>query len=128
MTKGTIAIVVGLLLSSVLTAWAQFQGAGEEGSVTTVSVAKNAVDDSWFSLTGKILRRVGGEQYLFEDKTGTMIVEIDHKDWRNMKVDPRMIVRISGEIDREWGTNEMEVEMIEVVDASDSTIDIGQLK
>lgn len=125
MSKHIIFMTVGFILLSTLTLWAQFQGPGKPG-ITTVSAAQEAVDDSWVILSGTILRQVGEERYLFQDATGTMVVEIDHEDWGNVTVNPETILRISGEIDREWGTTEIEVKQIET--ESTSSLDLSRLQ
>ena len=110
-------LIGGVLVASVVTAWAQFQGP-HEASLTTVATAQEAADDSWVTLTGKILRQVSSERYLFQDATGTMIIEIDQEDWRQVRVNPETVIRISGEVDRDWTTTELEVEMVELVTES----------
>ena len=79
-----------------------FQGPGG-GSASTVAQAKRAFDDSWVVLTGHILRRAGGdhEHYIFRDKTGEIIVDIDDKYFSGRTVTPQNLVRISGEVDKE---------------------------
>ena len=91
-----------------------------------MSAAPEAVDDSWISLTGTILRQLGEERYLFQDATGTIMVEIDHEDWRNVSVNPETTVRISGEVDRDWLTTEIDVIRVEVMTASSQGF--GQLQ
>lgn len=117
MNRHIIFMTVGLFFLSTLTLWAQFQGPGKPG-ITTVSAAQEAVDDSWVTLSGTILRQVGEERYLFQDATGTVVVEIDHEDWGNVTVNPQTILRVSGEIDRERGTTEIEVKQIKTENAS----------
>lgn len=43
-----------------------------------------------------------------------MIIKIDHEDWPQDMTDPETILRISGEIEREWWRTEVEVERVEV--------------
>lgn len=117
MSRHILFITVGLFFFSTLTLWAQFQDPRHTG-ITTVSAAQEADDDSWVSLTGNILRQLGEERYLFQDSTGTIIVEIDHEDWRNVPVNPETTVRICGEVDRDWLTKEIDVERVEVMTAS----------
>jgi len=117
MSRHILFMAVGLFFFSTLTLWAQFEDPRHTG-VTTVSAAQEAVDDSRVSLTGTILRQLGEERYLFQDSTGTIIVEIDHEDWRNVPVNPNTIVRISGEVERDWLTKEIDVERVEVMAAS----------
>ncbi len=117
MSRHILFMTVGLFLFSTLTLWAQFQDPRHTG-ITTVSAAQEAKDDTWVTVSGSILRQVGEERYLFQDATGTIIVEIDHEDWGKVTANPETILRISGEIDREWWTTEVEVERIEVMSAS----------
>lgn len=117
MSTRILLFVIGCMVSSALTVSAQFQGAGR-ADIRTVSVALEAVDDSWVSLTGTNFRQVSEERYLFKDNTGSMVVEIDHDTWRNVSVNPETIVCLSGEIDKDWSTTEMEVETVDVVTAS----------
>jgi len=118
-------IAAGFVMTSALTVSAQFQGAGS-ADIRTVSAAQEAIDDSWISLTGTILRQVSAERYLFQDSTGTMVVEIDHDKWRNVSVNPETVVRISGEIDKDWSTTEMEVETVELVSSSSQSLNQSQ--
>lgn len=98
MSKHILFMTVGLFFLSALTLWAQFQGPGHPG-ITTVTAAQEAINDSWVTLSGTILHQVDEERYLFQDATGTVIVEIDHEDWGNVTVNPESILRLSGEID-----------------------------
>ncbi len=117
MSKHILFMTIGFFLLSTLTLWAQFEESRHAG-LMTVSAAQEAVDDSRVALTGTILRQLGDERYLFKDATGTMIVEIDHEHWPKVPLKPETILRISGEIDRDWGTTEVEVERVEVGKAS----------
>ncbi|MGP0593410.1 YgiW/YdeI family stress tolerance OB fold protein [Nitrospira sp. T9] len=117
MSRNILFMTIGLFIFSTLTLWAQFHDPRHTG-ITTVSAAQGAVDDSRVSLTGTILRQLGEERYLFQDATGTIIVEIDHEDWRNVPVNPETIVRISGEVDRDWLATGIDVERVEVMTAS----------
>lgn len=117
MSRHILFMTVGLFFFSTLTLWAQFQDPRHTG-ITTVSAAQEAVVDSRVSLTGTILRQLGEERYLFQDATGTIIVEIDHEDWRNVPVNPETTVKISGEVDRDWLTTEIDVERVEVMTTS----------
>ncbi len=110
-------MIVGLTLLAGSTLWAQFQDPEHQGH-TTVSSAKEAADDSWVSLTGSIIRRVDGERYLFRDATGEIVVEIDDDDWGQVTASPDTVLRITGEVDRDWWTTEIEVKTIEKVNPS----------
>ncbi|MDR1050793.1 MAG: NirD/YgiW/YdeI family stress tolerance protein [Deltaproteobacteria bacterium] len=85
---------------------------GPASQAMTVADAKNLADDRWVVLTGKIERQVGREEYLFSDATGTVTVEIDDKVWRGLTVGPEDVVKIEGEVDRDFTNFEIEVKNI----------------
>ncbi|MCR5259171.1 MAG: NirD/YgiW/YdeI family stress tolerance protein [Desulfovibrio sp.] len=95
-----------------------FQGPGGGGSASTVAQAKRAFDDSWVVLTGHILRRAGGdhEHYIFKDNTGEILVDIDDKYFMGRTVTPQNLVRISGEVDKEFvERTKIDVKQLEIL-------------
>ncbi|MDR1694018.1 MAG: NirD/YgiW/YdeI family stress tolerance protein [Lactobacillaceae bacterium] len=66
----------------------------------TVEEAKKLSDDADVVLVGNIISHVKGENYMFKDETGTIVVEIDKKDWRGQDVAPGDKVQIIGEVDK----------------------------
>lgn len=83
-----------------------------QSSLTTVDKAKDLRDDTWVTLRGNIEKRLGDENYLFRDSTGTMEVEIDHKRWNGQMVSPTDKVEISGELDKEFNAVGVDVKQI----------------
>ncbi|MCV9878861.1 YgiW/YdeI family stress tolerance OB fold protein [Brenneria izbisi] len=83
-----------------------------KGSITTVEKAKGMADDSWITLSGNIEKRLGDENYLFRDSTGTMNVEIDDKRWNGQMISPSDKVEIQGELDKDFGSVELDVKQI----------------
>ncbi|MGI8473914.1 YgiW/YdeI family stress tolerance OB fold protein [Pectobacterium brasiliense] len=81
-------------------------------SLTTVDKAKDLRDDSWVTLSGNIEKRIGDENYLFRDATGTMEVEIDHKRWNGQMISPTDKVEIQGELDKDFNSVELDVKQI----------------
>ncbi|MBE5203380.1 YgiW/YdeI family stress tolerance OB fold protein [Pectobacterium quasiaquaticum] len=84
----------------------------QQSSLTTVDKAKDLRDDSWVALSGNIEKRIGDENYLFRDSTGTMEVEIDHKRWNGQMVSPTDKVEIQGELDKDFNSVELDVKQI----------------
>ena len=80
----------------------------------TVAQALKAKDNSYVSLEGSVTKRLGDDDYLFQDNTGTIKVEIDDAVWRNQTINPTDKVRIYGEVDNER--------------FEDATIDVKQLQ
>ncbi|WP_113627214.1 YgiW/YdeI family stress tolerance OB fold protein [Pectobacterium peruviense] len=83
-----------------------------QNSLTTVDKAKDLRDDSWVTLSGNIEKRIGDENYLFRDSTGTMEVEIDHKRWNGQMVSPTDKVEIQGELDKDFNSVELDVKQV----------------
>lgn len=95
-----------------------FQGPGTTAPTTTVAQAKNMADDAIVTLTGNVVSKVTGkkDKYVFRDATGEMIIEIDHKRFRGQTVTPADTVRITGEVDKDFGrAAKIDVKMLEVV-------------
>lgn len=85
---------------------------GPGGSVTTVENAKSLRDDTWVILRGKIVQRVSDDLYKFQDASGTVNVDIDHKRWNGLTVTPQDTVEIQGEVDKDWNSVEIDVKQI----------------
>lgn len=87
-----------------------FSGPGPE--ISTVAQAKEMRDDARVLLRGNIIQHLGGEDYLFQDSTGTITVEIDDRRWMGQSVAPADTVEIYGEVDRDWRKVEIDVKRI----------------
>ena len=85
---------------------------GPNGSVTTVANAKTLRDDTWVTLRGKIVERISDDLYKFQDSSGTVNVDIDHKRWNGVTVAPQDTVEIQGEVDKDWNSVEIDVKQI----------------
>ncbi len=69
---------------------------GRSGAVTTVANAKSLRDDTWVTLRGKIVERISDDLYKFQDASGVINVDIDHKRWNGVTVGPQDTVEIQG--------------------------------
>lgn len=87
-----------------------FSGAKE--AIVTVKQAQDLADDAWVTLRGNIEKRVGDDDYIFRDATGTLKVEIDHKRWEGQNVTPADKVEIQGKLDKDFNSVELEVKQI----------------
>ena len=107
-----LVLLTTLVLGSSV-AFAQFQGPQSTGNfsnntnniinsayVTTIKDLDNLADDSRVTLEGKIVKYLGDEDYLFQDGTGEIVIEIDHEDWRGIQVGPEDTIVIHGEVDK----------------------------
>ena len=96
-------IVLAVFLAFNTPAQAQL-GGGFEGpglSTTTAAEAAKMADNTPVVLVGNIEKSIGDEKYLFRDKSGTIVIEIDDDDWRGLTVKPEHTVEIKGEVDKE---------------------------
>ena len=84
-------------------------------NVITVEEAKNMNDDAYVILQGYTTDRNGDEKYVFQDKTGSITVEIDDDDWDGVDVSPADLVEIQGKIDKGWTAVEIDVDTISKV-------------
>ena len=113
-------LILGCCLAAFLTAGAYaqegFTGPGA-ARVQAVSAAEagSLADDARVVLTGRIVRSLGDEKYIFSDASGEITVEIDKKVWRGLSVGENDNVEISGKIDKDWGKVEIEVKKIRKV-------------
>ena len=93
--------------------------AGPSGvDVTTVKqLLATGFDDQYATLRGKLVRYIGGKNYVFADSSGEMRVEISHKYFPNSQtIDANTLVEITGEFDREFvGQSELDVKQIRII-------------
>ncbi|MGX2973655.1 YgiW/YdeI family stress tolerance OB fold protein [Ursidibacter arcticus] len=116
--KKLIALTATLALST--SAFAGFQGNSNNGgfnggstqNVSTVAQAKKAYDDTYVSLSGYIVNKVGDEKYTFKDSTGQIRVEIDDDLWGGLQATPKTKVKIYGQVDHDNGRTEIDVKRI----------------
>ena len=96
-----------------------YSGPGQTGGYTgpgpefvTVEQAKNMKDDAHVALKGYIVQRLGGDRYLFKDKTGDIILEISERRWAGQQIGAEDLVEVYGEIDKDWFDLEVEVKQL----------------
>ncbi len=106
------AIGIGMLITPVPIAYAQYTGP-TTGNTTTVSeVLKNGKDDQYVRLIGVIKEQIAKDKFTFTDQTGEIRVEID-KDVFNAPISDTTKVEIRGEIEKDFmETPEIDVETI----------------
>lgn len=95
-----------------------FTGPGSQSPTMTVSQARGMADDARVTLTGNIVSQLptDHDKYIFRDATGEIVVDIDQKDFRGQNVTPANTVRITGEVDKEFGRGaEIDVKYLEVL-------------
>lgn len=112
MNKTLLSAAIGLsLLAGTAVAGSNFS---YDQPHVSVAQALRMNDDHDIRLTGYVVEQIGKEKYLFEDGTGTIVVEIDEDKWRNMRASARTRLTIWGQIEEEKGGNELEVDHLEL--------------
>ena len=86
--------------------------AGPENIATVVQIMEMR-DDVPVVVQGNIIQRMGDEMYLFQDGTGTIIVEIEDDNWNGQTVTPEETVKLYGEVDRGLFKTELDINYIE---------------
>ncbi|RQW26630.1 NirD/YgiW/YdeI family stress tolerance protein [Rhodobacteraceae bacterium CH30] len=94
-----------------------YTGPGAVPSVTTITAAQKAADDTRFVLEGQVVRQLSKDTYQFRDASGEGVVEIDGKHLPTVKFDDKTRVRLSGKVDKDWyqATPEIDVKMVEIL-------------
>ncbi|TKC79076.1 NirD/YgiW/YdeI family stress tolerance protein [Trinickia terrae] len=99
---------------------AQYAGPNAATAVTSVkALHEHARDDQYVTLQGRIVSKIGGDDYLFADDTGQVKVEIEpHLFPAGRPIDDKTRVRITGKFDKEWVSkhSEIEVDQLTVLD------------
>lgn len=114
------ALSVSTLASAESNQYGGFNGpngvsSGFTGNVITVAAAKNLSDDAWVTLQGNIIQRLSKDNYMFQDSTGQIKVDIDYDKWNGQTVSPTDLVEITGEVDKDWNSIEIDVKNVRVI-------------
>ncbi|MDY6407128.1 MAG: NirD/YgiW/YdeI family stress tolerance protein [Pseudomonadota bacterium] len=87
----------------------------ESTPISTVAEVLKMHDDTPVVLQGHITNRIKKDKYQFTDKTGSVILEIDKKDWHGTDVRPTDTVQIHGEVDKDWLNTEIDVHSVKII-------------
>jgi uncharacterized protein (TIGR00156 family) len=87
---------------------------GPGSSSVTVEQARQMRDDTPVVLSGRIVRSLGKDKYVFADSTADIVVEIDHDEWGGVNATPDTDVVLYGEVDRDWNAIEIDVDRVEL--------------
>lgn len=75
----------------------------------------NASDDTKVELTGNLTMSLGDDDYMFQDATGEISVEIDDDLWFGRTVTPDNTIIIRGEVEKDWNNTSIDADSLEVV-------------
>ena len=94
-----------------------FKGPGAATTVDTVAKALKAKDESPVTLEGRIISAgPKHEEYVFQDNTGKIVIEIDDDLFHGRTVTPENVIRIWGEVDTKVAReSEVEVDRFDII-------------
>ncbi len=115
MNKFNLLLAAGLVAAATPAMAEDSKGGFKEVNVITIEEAQNLGDDAYVVLQGNIINKIGDEKYTFQDKTGSITIEIDDDDWDGVDVTPADLVEIQGEVDKGWTSFEIDVDTISKV-------------
>lgn len=95
--------LVAALLAGIAPAQAQFSGPGAPAVVTDLgSVLKHPLDDQRVSLTGRLVRQLSSDKYLFTDGSKQIRVEIDRELMPASSFGPEVWIVIEGDVEKDF--------------------------
>jgi len=107
-----------IIIASLAASIAMAGGFASKHQSETISV-KDALklnDDAKVVLEGKIKSHIKSDKYEFIDKNGDVIVvEIGDKKWGNVTANEDTLLRIRGEVDKDFIKKKIDVDSVEVV-------------
>lgn len=90
-----------------------YQGFFDESQATkTVADALKDNDNSFAILEGKIVKQIDDDEFIFQDVTGEIEIDVSKRAWNGQNVGPQDTVQIRGKVDKEWNKTEIEVKQI----------------
>ncbi len=85
-------------------------------TVTVAWVVSDGSDDAKVSLRGQLIEALGDEEYVFQDETGTIQVDIKDDVFGADPFEPGLMVEIYGEVDKDDDEEiEIDVERISMI-------------
>lgn len=89
---------------------------GSNKSVSKVSDVQNMADDSMVYVQGYIIQSLGNDNYMLQDGSGQIMVEIDNDLMNNATITPQTVVWIAATVDQETGQpTSLEAEEIQIM-------------
>lgn len=105
-------LALGLLMTP---AGAQFTGPSVGSGDITVAEVQNARLGSYVTVTGNIIAHQREAYYIFQDATGQIRAEIEHRVWGGREVTPSTPVRLLAEVDRGFRGRYLDVERLDIL-------------
>lgn len=84
----------------------------ESKAVKNIKEIQAAKDKSFVMLEGKITKQIGKKDFIFQDSTGEIEIEVNRHAWRGQTITPNDTVELRGFLDKEWDKTEVEIKQI----------------
>lgn len=110
-----LALIAFLPICSSFTASAKNMNnnMNNQPAVWSVTEVVSLPDDTPVVMRGRITKNMGNNIFVFEDASGTIMLEIDEADWNGNTVRVDDIVTVYGSVDK--GSNYTEVDVDSIV-------------
>ena len=116
------ALTVPMLIAATA-AHAQYAGPGAAPAATSIkAILAKPVDDQRVVLSGRVLKQVSSDKYLFTDGTGQIRIEMDSDELPAQTFDEKTEVEIIGKVEKEFlDSPEIDVKSVSVKGARAAT-------
>lgn len=84
----------------------------ESKAVKNVKDIATAKDKDFVMMEGRITKQVGKNDFIFQDASGEVEIEVSRKAWGKQTITPNDTIEIRGFIDKEWDKTEIEIKQI----------------
>ena len=110
-----------LALVAIMPIYGAFAGSGKsmnnnmhstQPAVWSVTEVVSLPDDTPVVMRGRITKNMGNNIFVFEDGSGTIMMEIDEESWNGNTVRVDDIVTVYGNVDKGSNYTEIDVESI----------------
>lgn len=114
MIRASIALTCLLIVISCSRINTNIQDIGKHSAYPeSVARVKELPDNTWVTLTGKIVRGLGDNLYLFQDSSDEIKVAITDKAWNGESYNPEIKVKLTGKINLNMHGIQINVDQIE---------------
>jgi uncharacterized protein (TIGR00156 family) len=115
MNRTLLTLIITPFLIGTAVAASGYAGPGASASITTVSAALAAPDDTPVVLQGVIVKKIKHDRYEFRDTTGSITVEIDDEHWPQQRISEHTQVKLIGEVEHDLLGREIDVKQVQLV-------------
>lgn len=112
-TEGTMKKIVFMVMVFLMAATVAFAYRGDYMASDLATIRNHPVDNQRVILEGSLVRQVGHEDYIFQDKTGEIAMEVDDDVLAGFGDPLHVAIRVYGKVDIDHQMLEIEAKRIE---------------